>query len=603
MRKKRAVTARVSLTIIRPKDNALSGLDPRIIGYAEDALSGKITVGNKVNLACERFVNDLSRMGSPDFPWVLDPEEASKPIRFIEKFIKPSDGRDAMELMPWQCFCEGNIYGWIDPETRLRKHRRALIVVGSGNGKTGMVAGNAIYGVSQEPVRGKDAGIMANSKEQSGIMYEDCLATTNANDALSRNLKALRRAIIHEKTGNRIRNFSSDFKKLDGLRLFMAILEEMHEYRDYKAIRQLRRNLRKYKNPLEIAITTMGTVLDGPLVKEYQLADQMLKGIGSEERNARLFAYIAEMDEGDNVSDSSLWIKANPSLGVLLELKDLQEAWRDAQDVPAMLSDFLNKTLNIFTKADEASYLDHKTVQKNNKAIDLEMVRGREAYGGFDMASSNDHCSAALEIPLDGIEGYDGMVLVIKHTWVPRTVAERDAEMLDYYGLAMQGYLTIIEGAYVKQEYIIEFFEKWSEIFDIRAIGYDPANATLLVRALTSWRGLYDDGRPKPIFTCDPVRQGALTLNAPMKHLAEMFSDGYVVHNNDPLFVWYLNNVKLRQDYKDKEKENWVPVKLGKSRKIDGFMAFVDAHTVLMRLCPIPGVELPEPEVEFYRLA
>ncbi len=597
------MTARVSLTIIRPKDNALSGLDPRIIGYAEDVLSGNLTACNKVNLACERFINDLSRMGSPDFPWVLDAEEASKPIRFIEKFIKPSDGRDAMELMPWQCFCEGNIYGWIDPETRLRKHRIALIVVGSGNGKTGLVAGNAIYGVSQEPVQGKDVGILANSKDQSGIMYEDCLATVNASGALERNLKALRRAIIHEKTRNKIKNFSSDFTKMDGLRLFLMILEEMHQYKNYKAIRQVRRNLRKYNNPLEIGITTMGNVLDGVLVKEYRLSDEMLKGIGNPERNARRFAYIAEMDEGDDASDSSLWIKANPSLGVLLDLKDLQEAYRDAQDVPELLSDFLNKTLNIFTKVDEASYLDHKTVQRNNKTINLEQVRGREAYGGFDMATSYDHCSAALEIPLDGIEGYEGKVFMIKHTWVPRVVAERDAEMLDYYGLAMQGYLTIIDGAYVKQEYIIEWFEKWSEVFDIRAIGYDPANATLLVRALTSWRGQYDDGRPRPVFTCDPVRQGALTLNAPMKNLAEMFTDGNIVHNNDPLFVWYLNNVKLRQDYKDKEKENWVPVKLGKSRKIDGFMAFLDAHTTLMRLCPLPGVELPEPEVEFYRLA
>lgn len=591
------MTRRMSLTIISSRDSRLDGLDPRIIGYAEDALSGKILVSKKVSLACERFITDLGRMGSPGFNWVLDPEEASKPIRFIEKFIRPSDGRDSMELMPWQCFCEGNIYGWIDPETHLRKHRKALIVVGSGNGKTGMVAGNAIYGVSQEPVRGKDAGIMANSKEQSGIMYEDCLATTNANDALSRNLKALRRAIIHEKTGNRIRNFSSDFKKLDGLRLFMAILEEMHEYKDYKAIRQLRRNLRKYKNPLEIGITTMGTVLDGPLVKEYQLADEMLKGIGNEERNARLFAFIAEMDEGDNPADSSLWIKANPSLGVLLDLKDLQEGWRDAQDVPAMRSDFLNKTLNIFTKVDEASFLDHETVQRNKGSIDLEMVRGREAYGGFDMSSSEDHCSAALEIPLDGMEGYDGKVLVIRHTWVPKKVAERDAERLDYYELAMMGYLTIVDGDYIKQELLVEWFEKMAETFDIRLIGYDPANATLLVRTLESWRG-----EGKPVFVCEPVRQGALTLNAPMKHVKEMFVDGAVVHNNDPLFVWYLNNVKLRQDYKDKEKENWVPVKLGKNRRIDGFMAFLDAHTIYMRHCPLRGVEVPEPNVTFYSL-
>ena len=195
-------------------------------------------------------------------------------------------------------------------------------------------------------------------------------------------------------------------------------------------------------------------------------------------------------------------------------------------------------------------------------------------------------------IPLD-----DGREMVIFHAFVPRKVAEANAEKLDYYAWAMQGELTIIDGDYVNQSYIIDWFEKWAEVFDIRVIGYDPANATLLVRSLSSWRG-----ENKPVFACEPVRQGALTLNAPMKDLKERFMDGKIVYNRSGLFEWYLNNVKLRKDYATRDNENYVPVKLDKYSKIDVFMAFLDAHTIWMRKCPAPGAMAADAEVEFIDL-
>ena len=80
----------------------------------------------------------------------------------------------------------------------------------------------------------------------------------------------------------------------------------------------------------------------------------------------------------------------------LLQRKDLEKSWADAKRVPAMKSDFLTKRLNIFTKVDEASYLDWELVQRNQDAVTLESVRGREAFGGFDISASGDHTSVCL---------------------------------------------------------------------------------------------------------------------------------------------------------------------------------------------------------------
>ena len=88
------------------------------------------------------------------------------------------------------------------------------------------------------------------------------------------------------------------------------------------------------------------------------------------------------------------------------------------------------------------------------------------------------------------------------------------------------------------------------------------------------------------------VRQGPLTLNAPMKNMRELLLDGGLVFNNNPLCRWYLDNIKIRQGTKDAEHENWLPTKAGRYQKIDGFAALLDAHAEQMRLNPAgDGVE------------
>ena len=93
----------------------------------------------------------------------FDGEKASRPIRFTEKFIRPSGDYDRMELMPWQCFVLGAIFGFVHQATGYRKHKKALIVVGSGNGKTPLVASMALYCTSQDGARNPEVDVFANS--------------------------------------------------------------------------------------------------------------------------------------------------------------------------------------------------------------------------------------------------------------------------------------------------------------------------------------------------------------------------------------------------------------------------------------------------------
>lgn len=118
-------------------------------------------------MACRRFLRDLERSKDPAYPWHFDEEKAARPCNFIERFLSPTKGDyDRMELMPWQCFVECNLYGWVDKETGLRRYREGLIVVGTGNGKSTMLAGNATYGACKDNERGADIYLLANSKRR-----------------------------------------------------------------------------------------------------------------------------------------------------------------------------------------------------------------------------------------------------------------------------------------------------------------------------------------------------------------------------------------------------------------------------------------------------
>ncbi|MEC2564890.1 terminase large subunit, partial [Bacillus thuringiensis] len=59
----------------------------------------------------------------------------------------------------------------------------------------------------------------------------------------------------------------------------------------------------------------------------------------------------------------------------------------------------------------------------------------------------------------------------------------------------------------------------------------------------------------------------------------ERFIDGNVIFNKNRLFRWYVNNVKMIED----RNRNKLPQKQGRYRKIDGFAAFLNAHTEVMK--------------------
>ncbi len=556
--------------------------DPTILercyGYAHNVDVGRILACEKVKMACRRFLEDLKRQKDPAFLWQFDEEKAARPCAFIERFLAPTKGDyDSMVLMPWQCFVECNLYGWVHKETGLRRYREALIVVGTANGKSTLLAGNATFGACKDGERGADIYLLANSKEQAGIVFNECREQIKASRFLAPRFRPLRDGVYYDAMSASIRSRASDSRRLDGLNPHMAIFDELHEYRDFKLTNIIKRKVVKRRQPLVIYITTMGSVIDGPLAQYYGTFTDAMLGNLKPDVSDRMFAYIAELDEGDDPEDSSKWIKANPSMGVLLQMDELKEQWERAKLVPSERADFICKQLNVMVNTDDLQYVQPEVIRRNKAVIPEEALLGRRCYGGFDLSDREDFTAAALEFPLD-----DGRIFVLLHSWVPKRKVDLDQEKIDYYGLALKGHLTIVPGEYVRQEDVYQWFDDMSKKYEIMGIGYDPANATKL-RQMLEARG----------FACHVVRQGPLTLNDPMKDIKELLIAGSVVSNNDPMLTWYTDNVRLSGDVRHAEKKNWMPTKRNKFRKIDGFIAWLCGHCLNMEKNPA-GAEKPE---------
>ena len=65
-------------------------------------------------------------------------------------------------------------------------------MLGTGNGKSTMLAGNATYGACKDNERGADIYLLANSKEQAGIVFNECRSQIRASRYLSPRFRPLR---------------------------------------------------------------------------------------------------------------------------------------------------------------------------------------------------------------------------------------------------------------------------------------------------------------------------------------------------------------------------------------------------------------------------
>ena len=520
-----------------------------IIRYCEECISGAIPSGKKHVWACKRFLRDLERVGTPDFPYIWDEQRADRIVKWFS-LLKHSKGALAgtpIELTAWQKFRECQIYGWIHQETGRRRFRKAFTEVGRKNAKSQMEAGEALFELAITSTQNNEVNEIYTAgvkREQSKIVFNECDLMTRGSLIRSKfNFK--RDCIEHIKTGSFIKALSKeDGRSGDGTNPAFLIIDEYHQHptTDFYDL-ALGSNT---KEPLMSIITTAGKDLTYPcFTQEYDYCAKLLDP-DVDVFNDEYFVDICEADPGDDIGAEDTWKKANPIRAYFPEgLQKIREDYEVARQIPEKLIAFMTKMLDMWVQAKDNGYMDMakwKACEVKELPVD---VTGRPVYVGFDMSSKIDLTSVAFIVPYqcDAVDAQGKPVvryILWTYSFIPTMDKLREhiiKDKMPYDAWERLGYLTLTNTPIVDQNFVMQYVldecEKYN--LDIQCLCFDPANASKIMMDLS------DQG-----YTVEEVYQSHKSLNESTQGFREQVFARNVAYTHNPLLNYAMSNAVIR---------------------------------------------------------
>lgn len=114
--------------------------------YWEQLKGGSIVTSRRVKAVYERIVREMDSP-DPDFPYYFDEDSGERPIIFMERFCKQSQGTlgAPLKLELFQKAFIQTLFGWLEKSSGYRRYRETLFLVGRKNGKSTLLAALALY--------------------------------------------------------------------------------------------------------------------------------------------------------------------------------------------------------------------------------------------------------------------------------------------------------------------------------------------------------------------------------------------------------------------------------------------------------------------------
>lgn len=520
-----------------------------LIKYCKDCISGAIPSCKKHVWACQRFLSDLERVGTPDFPYIWDEKRAEKIVKWFS-LLRHSKGAlsgTPIYLTAWQKFRECQIYGWIHRETGKRRFRKAFTEVARKNTKSQMEAGEALYEIAITSSQNHEVNEVYTAgvkRDQSKIVFNECDLMTRGT-LIRPKFSFKNDCIEHLKTGSFIKALSKeDGRSGDGTNPAFLIIDEYHQHptTDFYDL-ALGSNT---KEPLTSIITTAGKDLTYPCyTQEYDYCTKLLDP-NVDVHNEEYFVDICEAEPCDDIGSEETWKKANPIRAFFPEgLQKIRADYEVAKEIPEKMIAFLTKILNMWVQAKENGYMNMekwKACEVKELPID---IRNRPVYVGFDMSSKIDLTSVAFIIPYQSDELDAQQKRVVKyvlwtHSFIPTYDKLREhiiKDKMPYDAWERLGYLTLTNTPIVDQNFVMKYVldecDKYN--LDIQCLCFDPANASKIMMDLS------DQGH-----TVEEVYQSHKSLNEATQGFREQVYAGNVAYTHNPLLNYSMSNAVTR---------------------------------------------------------
>jgi phage terminase large subunit-like protein len=534
----------------------------RTTKYAKEVIAGNIVAGELVVLACKRHMNDLKKSKTKNFPYRFDVELAERNINFFNllKHSKGSKAGESIELELWQSFRVGSVFGWVEKKSGFRRFREAYNQVARKNGKSTEASGVGLDMMIIDGEAGAEVYSAATKRDQAKIIFEEAVRMVKASPYIRKHLDIFKLNLNMPATNSKFEPLSSDANSLDGLNIHCGIIDELHAHKTREVYDVLVTATGARKQPLIWMVTTAGFNTNGVCYEKYEYAIKVLKGVVEDDR---FFAYIAQPNEGDDPFDESTWIKANPNLGVSVYIEDLRTKAKQARELPAALTNFMVKHLNLWVTAETAwlNMIKYQECEVENADFDIKSLDKRKCYCGVDLSATTDITAVTLEFPLE-----DGYYAWITQCFMPEeNIQERERrdKGAKYTTWVREGWITLTPGNVVDYDWIQSYILEKCKEYEVVEMDYDPWNATQFAS------NMMDEG-----IECVEIRQGYRTMSEPTKDVEKLVLEKKLITFGNPVLRWAFSNAVAKLDPAGN-------IKLDKSKstqRIDPAISGITAH-------------------------
>ncbi|MED4599880.1 terminase large subunit [Paenibacillus validus] len=527
-----------------------------------------------------------------------DPIDVEAFVDFC-KLVKHREGRWAgqpLELSIEQKYIVACIFGFkmYDEELdmEVRYFRELVLFVARKWGKSTFISAVATFLLMADREPAAQIWCLATQKQQASIVYESAKAFLASSDVLTppdqprkhwrtKRDKDNSEILLFPATGSYMKAGSKNSNSQDGLNPHAFIIDECHAIKDRNTYDVFSSAGGARTQPLGVIISTFGFEREGIFDSVLERCQKVLSGKSKE----RMFPMIFMIDDDDDPADRSCWIKANPGTREgRPTISYLEGEYQKALEDPAQMPSFLAKHLN---RASSLSVVYFDLQKVDRCAVDMteDMIRGKYAVGGVDMAETTDLCCASALVP------FDGKLHLFQKYFIARQRIEQNskADKMAYESFCNTNatdqlnkeLLHICEGSMVRKSDVTAWYIELAEKYDVTfwKVGYDRWHGGDWVDDMEMNGFPKEDGEGRGVTF--PVAQGAKTLSAPMKETKSLFEDGIIrFSRHNGLFRWCTTNTAAKID----SNNNIQPDKARSKARIDGYVSFLIAYIAYLKV-------------------
>lgn len=521
--------------------------DP-VTRYAKAVASGKKIAGPQVRAACQRHLNDLQT--GHERGLFFDKKAALRAIGFYRDVLRLNGGEfegQPFELLDWQQFIVGSIFGWKGADG-YRRFRVVYVETGKGSGKSPLAAGVGMIGLTADGEARAEVYAAATKKDQAMILFRDAVAMYKQSPALLERLKHSGTGenvwnLGYERTGSWFRPISADDGQ-SGPRPHVALIDEIHEHRNNTVVEMMRAGTKSRRQALIFMITNSGASKTSTCWNYHDYAVKVANGSLQDDA---FFGYVCALDEGDEpFNDEKCWAKVNPSLqgANLPGVKYLREQVREARGMPS--KEALVRRLNFCQWTDASNpWISADIWLGAAREYDWRQFRGRRAWAGLDLASTTD--LAGLVLHIEPVEEGEPWRLA-PFAWLPEEGLLRKEELdrVPYLAWRAAGYLETTPGRAISKLVILKKLVELSSFFELQLVGYDRWR----IEDLKSLAADNDIALPE----MKAFGQGYKDMSPAIESFETALLNGELVHPGNPVLTWCASNAVITSDAAENRK-------------------------------------------------